>query len=122
MREPLLTQQELLAEEPLLLLEAKHEQIQRQMEQAEVAQAEDTPAYATLQTYGLLDTSYRKEHFQDIFMDTDLTANSSKEHTLVKRFKWGVYFTPGCGWIVYVSLTLCSCGLLVDCILFCLQH
>ena len=98
--------QEPLLEEPLLVLEAKREQIQRAQDnhQSEVAQGEDTPAYATLQAYGLLDTSHRKEDFQNIFVADDLTPNSSKEHTLMKRLKWGVYWTPGCGFAIYVSV------------------
>jgi regulator of protease activity HflC (stomatin/prohibitin superfamily) len=68
----------------------------------EVAQAEDTPAYAVLQQYKLLDASYRKEHFDDIFDSSDdLTANSSRADNIRKRFKWGVYWTPGCGFILY---------------------
>jgi len=74
------------------------------MPKKEVAQAEDTPAYAVLQQFGLLDASYRKEHFDDIFdSPNDITANSSRADTIKKRFKWGVYWTPGCGLILYVS-------------------
>ena len=75
---------------------------------AEVAQAEDTPAYATLQAYNLLVTSYRKERFQDIFIPEDLTANSSQKSSLMERIQWGVYFVPGCGWMIYVSSPLWS--------------
>jgi len=109
MQEPLLPQEGA----PLLVLDAKHQQVQRQMQAAEVAQAEDTPAYATLQAYGLLDTSYRKEHFRDVFQDDDLTANSSKENTWRKRLKWGVVWTPGCGYMIYVSLLYCCVCLFI---------
>jgi hypothetical protein len=69
-----------------------------------VAQAEDAPAYTILQRHGLLDASYRKEHFEDIFdSPDDFTPNSSKDSNLFKKIKWGVYFTPGCGFILYVS-------------------
>ena len=69
-----------------------------------VAQAEDTPAYSVLQQYGLLDASYRKDHFDDIFDSPhDITANSSRADNMKKRFRWGVYWTPGCGWLLYVS-------------------
>lgn len=72
--------------------------------QAYISSAEDTPAYAVLQEYNLLDTRYRKDSFEDIFTEMDLTPNSSQSHTLAKRFKWGVYCTPFCGLIFYVSL------------------
>lgn len=62
-----------------------------------VAHGEDTPAYTVLQAYGLLDTSYRKESFNDVFETCDLTPNSSLEGNFWKRMLWGVYFTPGCG-------------------------
>jgi len=103
------------------------------IQKKEVAQAEDTPAYAVLQQYGLLDASYRKEHFDDIFDNPDdITANSSRAENIKKRFRWGVYWTPGktvsgatergtnpsyshslfhsiaspgCGLIIYVSFT-----------------
>lgn len=66
-----------------------------------IASAEDTPAYAVLQTYGLLDTSYRKEDFGDVFGPLDLVPNSSHSRNWTKRFRWGVYCTPGCGLIIY---------------------
>ena len=68
-----------------------------------ITSAEDTPAYAVLQKFNLLDTRFRKESFDEIFTSIDLKPNSSKSHTITKRFKWGVYFTPFCGLIVYVS-------------------
>ena len=66
-----------------------------------VAHGEDTPAYAVLQAYGLLDTSYRKESFNDVFEPCDLTPNSSLEGNFWKRIMWGVYWTPGCGYLTY---------------------
>lgn len=75
------------------------------MQRKEVDKAEDTPAYAVLQQFGLLDASYRKEHFDDIFdSPNDITANSSRADNIRKRFKWGVYWTPGCGLLIYVSV------------------
>ena len=68
-----------------------------------ITSAEDTPAYSVLQKFNLLDTRFRKESFDAIFTDIDLTPNSSKSHTIAKRFRWGVYFTPFCGLIIYVS-------------------
>lgn len=102
--------------ELLLMEEAKNQQIQREMAAKEVAQAEDTPAYATLQAYGLLDNSYRKEHFDDIFTPgLDLSPNSSRADTWNKRLKWGVVWTPGCGFMLYVSLhTLRVCEKLYE--------
>eukprot|EP00978_Attheya_sp_CCMP212_P024630 scaffold77701_cov49-Attheya_sp.AAC.6 len=66
-----------------------------------VFQAEDTPAYTILQSFNLLDVSYRKECFEDIFESHDLTPNSSSSQNIQKKFKWGVYWTPGCGLIIY---------------------
>jgi hypothetical protein len=71
-----------------------------------VFQAEDTPAYKILQSFNLLDASYRKEHFEDIFESHDLTPNSSSSQNIQKKFRWGVYWTPGCGLIIYVSVTM----------------
>jgi hypothetical protein len=65
---------------------------------------EDTPAYAVLQSYRLLETMYRKERFEDLFDEQlDLTASSSNEDNWKKKMKWGVYWTPGCGFVLYVS-------------------
>mmetsp|Transcript_9034 Transcript_9034/g.13191 ORF Transcript_9034/g.13191 Transcript_9034/m.13191 type:complete len:219 (+) Transcript_9034:111-767(+) len=66
-----------------------------------VAHGEDTPAYAVLQSYDLLNTSFRKEHFDDIFEENDLKPNSSHSHNFQKRLLWGVYWTPGCGLMIY---------------------
>mmetsp|Transcript_7285 Transcript_7285/g.9910 ORF Transcript_7285/g.9910 Transcript_7285/m.9910 type:complete len:546 (-) Transcript_7285:197-1834(-) len=66
-----------------------------------VAHGEDTPAYAALQSYGLLNTSFRKGHFDDIFEENDLKPNSSHSRAFLKRLAWGVHWTPGCGWMLY---------------------
>jgi len=63
--------------------------------------AEDAPAFASLRSHNLLITSYRKETFDDIFDATDLTPNSSHRQNFKKRMKWGVYWTPGCGFLFY---------------------
>eukprot|EP00586_Coscinodiscus_wailesii_P019336 CAMPEP_0172499342 /NCGR_PEP_ID=MMETSP1066-20121228/125894_1 /TAXON_ID=671091 /ORGANISM="Coscinodiscus wailesii, Strain CCMP2513" /LENGTH=644 /DNA_ID=CAMNT_0013273035 /DNA_START=43 /DNA_END=1977 /DNA_ORIENTATION=- len=68
---------------------------------ADIAVAEDTPAYRALRKFGLLNTRYRKDNFEDIFRETDLTPRSSHFDNLTKRMQWGVYWTPGCGFIVY---------------------
>ena len=61
------------------------------------------PAYALLNSYDLLSTNFRKSRFEDIFEERDLSPNSSLGKNFIKRWKWGVYWTPGCGLIVYVS-------------------
>ena len=66
-----------------------------------IAVAEDTPAYRVLQKFGLLNTCFRKDNFEDIFQETDLTPNSSHFGNLTKRMCWGVYWTPGCGFMLY---------------------
>lgn len=68
-----------------------------------VAHGEDTPAYAVLQACGLLNTSYRKDEFDDIFEAKDLVPNSSRDQNFKKQLKWGVHWTPGCGFMIYVS-------------------
>ncbi|CAB9506264.1 expressed unknown protein [Seminavis robusta] len=68
-----------------------------------VGQGEDTPAYAVVQAHGLLDTSYRKESFDEIFESYDLEPNSSLANDFYKRMLWGVYWTPGCGYMSYAA-------------------
>lgn len=69
-----------------------------------VSTAEDTPSYAALQRYGLLNSKFRKDCFEDIFDDGDLSPNSSSSQTFLSKMKWGVYWTPGCGFILYKIL------------------
>lgn len=64
----------------------------------------DTPTYLVLEKYGLLNTSYRKDSFEDIFEETDLAPNSSHSENMMKRMRWGVYWTPGCGFLLYSAL------------------
>lgn len=78
-----------------------------------VAHGEDTPAYAVLQAYGLLNTTYRKESFDQIFEPNDLSPNSSLEINFWKRMLWGVYWTPGCGYITYVSNQFRFCSFVI---------
>jgi len=66
--------------------------------------AEDTPAYECLQTHKLLNTDHRKNSFDEIFGPNDLSPNSSKAGTIKKKFGWGVYWTPGCGLLLYHSM------------------
>jgi hypothetical protein len=69
----------------------------------QVTHAEDTPAYSILQQFGLLNSSYRKATFDDLFDNpNDFSPNASRGSNILKRFKWGVYWTPGCGLILYV--------------------
>merc|ERR1719277_2995636 len=67
----------------------------------ELAHMEDTPAYRTLLKAGLLNTSFRKKNFEDIFTGIDLKANSSKGNDLVQKCKYGVYCCPVIGCCVY---------------------
>jgi len=66
-----------------------------------VSTAEDTPSYAALQRYGLLNSEFRKDCFENIFDDTDLSSNSSRSQIFLSKMKWGVYWTPGCGLLLY---------------------
>ncbi len=77
-------------------------------------QGEHAPAYRLLLSRNLLVSKHRKESFDDIFLPGDLEPNSSHAENFQKRWRWGVYWTPGCGLIVYVStsclraLAICS--------------
>lgn len=62
---------------------------------------EHAPAYRVLLSRNLLVTKYRKDTFEDLFIEGDLEPNSSHAENFQKRWKWGVYWTPGCGLIVY---------------------
>lgn len=66
-----------------------------------VSTAEDTPSYSALQRYGLLNTQFRKNGFEEIFESGDLSPNSSSSRIFLSKMKWGVYWTPGCGWMLY---------------------
>mmetsp|Transcript_16469 Transcript_16469/g.49177 ORF Transcript_16469/g.49177 Transcript_16469/m.49177 type:complete len:522 (-) Transcript_16469:320-1885(-) len=68
-----------------------------------LAHMEDTPAYRTLLTSGLITTKYRKTNFSDIFTGVDLQANSSKSANLTKQCMFGVYLCPVLGCLVYKS-------------------
>jgi len=67
----------------------------------ELPHMEDTPAYRTLLTAGLLNTTFRKNTFEDIFTGVDLQANSSKGNDLVQKCKFGYFLCPVLGCIVY---------------------
>eukprot|EP00560_Eucampia_antarctica_P009319 CAMPEP_0197828430 /NCGR_PEP_ID=MMETSP1437-20131217/4992_1 /TAXON_ID=49252 ORGANISM="Eucampia antarctica, Strain CCMP1452" /NCGR_SAMPLE_ID=MMETSP1437 /ASSEMBLY_ACC=CAM_ASM_001096 /LENGTH=547 /DNA_ID=CAMNT_0043429631 /DNA_START=273 /DNA_END=1916 /DNA_ORIENTATION=+ len=82
-------------------LEEKCDMVKKPASAIVIALAEDTPAYKCLQSYGMLNTSFRKNHFEDIFEKKDLIPNSSQVDDLKKKFAWGVYWTPGCGFILY---------------------
>jgi len=74
----------------------------KQMEQhnpKKYYRAETSPAYASLSN--LLNTAFRKEDFEDIFCEKDLSPKSSRRENFWKRWKWGVYWTPGCGFLIY---------------------
>ena len=63
----------------------------------------ESPAYEVLRAQDLLVTAFRKQCFADIFDEDDLDPKSSLSTNFMKKWRWGVYWTPGCGWIVYVS-------------------
>eukprot|EP00933_Yihiella_yeosuensis_P007305 TRINITY_DN11226_c0_g1_i1.p1 TRINITY_DN11226_c0_g1~~TRINITY_DN11226_c0_g1_i1.p1 ORF type:complete len:527 (-),score=124.77 TRINITY_DN11226_c0_g1_i1:243-1823(-) len=67
----------------------------------DIQHMEDTPAYATLRSAGLLTTTYRKRSFEDIFDGVDLMANSSKSNDLVQKCKYGYYCCPIIGCCAY---------------------
>lgn len=58
-------------------------------------------AYQVLEQANLLVTTYRKESFSDIFEEGDLDPNSTLSNNFAKKWQWGVYWTPGCGWMLY---------------------
>eukprot|EP00554_Chaetoceros_debilis_P007807 CAMPEP_0194073574 /NCGR_PEP_ID=MMETSP0149-20130528/944_1 /TAXON_ID=122233 /ORGANISM="Chaetoceros debilis, Strain MM31A-1" /LENGTH=551 /DNA_ID=CAMNT_0038753605 /DNA_START=142 /DNA_END=1797 /DNA_ORIENTATION=+ len=62
---------------------------------------EHTPAYEVLRSQNLLVTAFRKECFDDVFEDDDFEAFSSRDQNFVLKMKWGVYWTPGCGFLLY---------------------
>ena len=66
-------------------------------------QGEHAPAYRLLLSRNLLVTRYRKDTFEDVFLEEDLEPNSTHADNFQKRWRWGVYWTPGCGLVVYVS-------------------
>mmetsp|Transcript_14664 Transcript_14664/g.17852 ORF Transcript_14664/g.17852 Transcript_14664/m.17852 type:complete len:584 (+) Transcript_14664:56-1807(+) len=71
------------------------------MTKEKVLIGEHAPAYSVLKKHNLLISSFRKERFADIFEEGDLDPNTSLPQNFVKRWKWGVYWTPGCGFLVY---------------------
>jgi len=56
-----------------------------------------------LEKFNLLNTTHRKDNFDEIFHNLDYKPNSSHSRNFWKRLGWGVYFLPGCGFIIYVS-------------------
>lgn len=72
-----------------------------QMSKKRVRRGEHSPAYSVLTENNLLITAFRKERFSDVFVEEDLVPNSSLAQNFAKRWRWGVYFTPGCGLFIY---------------------
>merc|ERR1719296_61401 len=68
-----------------------------------LAHMEDTPAYRTLLNANLLTTKYRKNCFDDIFVGTDLKANSSKSNDLMQKCKFGYFCCPVIGCALYAA-------------------
>ena len=54
-----------------------------------VSIGEHSPAYAILKERNLLLSAYRKQRFNDIFTDEDLSPNSSLSRNFAKKWKWG---------------------------------
>ena len=60
------------------------------------------PTYSVFVESNLLHTDFLKNSFDEIFdNDLDLSPNSTLSANTVKRWRWGVYWTPGCGFIIY---------------------
>jgi regulator of protease activity HflC (stomatin/prohibitin superfamily) len=70
-------------------------------EHQDLSHGEDTPAYRTLLNAGLLNSSFRKKCFEDIFDGIDLKANSSKDYNLKQQCMYGVFCCPIVGCMVY---------------------
>jgi hypothetical protein len=83
----------------------RQQQLQQQQQQQQ-QQQHDHPynaAYEILEKANLLERSFLKESFSDIFQEGDLDPNSTLADNFTKKWQWGVYWTPGCGWMLYVS-------------------
>ena len=74
-----------------------------ELERSMFGERENTPAYQVLRDANLLVSEFRKDRFVDIFEEGDLNPNSNLSTNFIKKWKWGVYWTPGCGLIAYVS-------------------
>ena len=75
-----------------MAINARNVKTSNEIDPKHVAHAEDTPAYQALQTYGLLDTKYRRAEFEGIFDTLDLTPNSSQQKNFMKRLRWGILY------------------------------
>ena len=62
-------------------------------------QGEHAPAYRLLLSRNLLVTRYRKDTFEDVFLEEDLEPNSTHADNFQKRWRWGFI-----GLLVVVSL------------------
>ena len=58
---------------------------------------EDTPAYAVLQAYGLLNGTFRRNAFEDIFDEHDLQPNATHSDIYNNALSWHWYSTGFCG-------------------------
>jgi len=77
-----------------------------ELERSMFGERENTPAYQVLRDASLLVSEFRKDRFVDIFEEGDLNPNANLKTNVMKKWKWGVYWTPGCGFIAYVSRIL----------------
>mmetsp|Transcript_13450 Transcript_13450/g.20213 ORF Transcript_13450/g.20213 Transcript_13450/m.20213 type:complete len:672 (+) Transcript_13450:66-2081(+) len=72
-----------------------------ELERSMLGERENTPAYQVLRDASLLVSEFRKDRFVDIFEEGDLNPNSNLSTNFIKKWKWGVYWTPGCGFVAY---------------------
>ena len=63
--------------------------VNQQPKITKVGLGEHSGAYSVLKHHNLLITAFRKEFFDDIFMDGDLTPNSSISKNFAKKWNWG---------------------------------
>lgn len=73
----------------------------RGSEEEELHNPEDTPAYGALAAGGIITSKYRRNNIEDIFTGIDLKANSSQNHNLWEKCKYGYYCCPILGCIAY---------------------
>ena len=73
----------------------------RGSEEEKLHNPEDTPAYGALAAGGIITSKYRRNNIEDIFTGIDLKANSSQNHNLWERCKYGFYCCPIIGCIAY---------------------
>ena len=63
--------------------------VNQQPKITKVGLGEHSGSYSVLKSHNLLITAFRKEFFDDIFIDGDLTPNSSISQNFAKKWNWG---------------------------------